>query len=234
MVSRKFTFSVPALQLSIKPSNSASCKEQKLQETMRSSLLTLVLLLHVFQVCIEQGTADRTLQSEASGADVVRAVVKKVQSVFGDDHQFLRRVAFVESKDGRDRNTYRPGYHGGIWQVDEIGFDSTQDTRSHPGLVSKFERIKSAFGIDWRRVRWSDLRMPLYSGIAARLFLSNIPSAIPRDVRGQAKYWKDHYNSAAGAGSEQKFIRDVKALGQGEEELLLKYFVSMLQKLRSN
>ena len=178
-------------------------------------VITLVLVLHVFQLSTQLGV-DRTLESEASGADVVRAVVDKIQDIFGNDHQFLRRIAFVQSKDGTDRNTYRCGYHGGIWQVDEIGFMDTQNTKSHPRLTTRYRLIKNAFGIDWPSVQWTDLRIPLYSGLAARLFLLNKPSAIPQDIAGQARYWKRYYNTDSGAGSETKFINDVEALRRTE------------------
>ena len=178
-------------------------------------LIILVFLFSALQLCVQQGV-DRTLEREASGADVVRAVVKKVESVFGKDNHFLRRIAYVESKDGTDKNTYRSGYNGGIWQVDETGFRSTQDTDSHPRLPARYEEIMDAFGIDWSSVEWRDLRIPLYSGLAARLFLLNIPAPIPRDVSGQAAYWKRYYNSRSGKGTEQKFIKDVKALEHTE------------------
>lgn len=155
---------------------------------------------------------DHTLEAEASGASVTIAVVNKIEDVFGSDKQFLRRVAYVESKDGTSPGTYQSGYHGGIWQVDKIGFEDTQDVASHPRLTAKYEVINKAFGINWSGVEWTDLRKPLYSGIAARLFLLNIPSAIPSDIAGQAAYWKRHYNTASGAGTEQKFIDDVQAL----------------------
>ena len=155
--------------------------------------------------------ANMTLQEGASGADVVKSVVSDIQSLFGDDKQFLRRVAYVESKDGTDPNTYRSGYCGGIWQVDVAGFNDTQATGSHPKLVAKYEKIKDRFGIDWPKVEWSDLKKPLYSGLAARLFLLNIPASIPSDIPGQAKYWKDHYNKT-GKGTVEKFIKDVEAL----------------------
>ena len=70
----------------------------------------------------------------ASGSGVIEEVVSTVQSLFDSDNKFLRRIAYVESKDGTDKNTYHSGYVGGIWQVDQIGFQSTQDTKSHPGL----------------------------------------------------------------------------------------------------
>ena len=110
----------------------------------------------------------------------------------------------------------RTGYNGGIFQVDETGYLDTKRTSSHPGLVRKFKKIKSSFGIDWAQTSWSDLRKPLYSAIAARLFLSNKPGAIPSDLDGQARYWKNNYNSHLGAGSVAKFKRDWNAyLNQG-------------------
>ena len=51
------------------------------------------------------------------GNAVVTEVVRRINTVFPDDHKFLCRVAWVESKYGEDPGTYRPGYYGGIWQV---------------------------------------------------------------------------------------------------------------------
>ena len=58
-----------------------------------------------------------------------------------------------------------------------------------------------------------DLRKPLYSGIAARLFLSNTPEPIPlaSEIEMQGNYWKMYYNRN-GAGTVQKFVDDVMAL----------------------
>ena len=109
-------------------------------------------------------------------------------------------------------------FHCNFAQVDLIGFTDTKDVAAHPGLTRKFESIHSRLGIDWTSVEWSDLRKPLYSAIASRLFVSNVPEPIPNsaDIDGQARYWKHHYNSGEGAGSVQKFIDDVQALQNSE------------------
>ena len=177
---------------------------------MATKIFVLTLLLHV-QLSSQKGV-DLTLQSEASGADVVRAVANRIKDVFGSDLQFLRRIAFVESRDGTDPNTFHSGYYGGIWQVDETQFSDTQNTASHPELSARYEQIMTAFGIDWPSVQWTDLRIPLYSGIAARLFLFSIPEPIPCDNAGQAAYWKLHYDTPAGDGTEQKFCEDLEEL----------------------
>ena len=175
--------------------------------------VNLVLILAVPEAS-GQDEQNQTLIAKGSGTDVVEATAEKIHmsGIFPDDRGFLRRIAYVESKDGTDPNTYRDGYYGGIWQVDEIGFEDTQDTMSHPGLVNKFAKIKAEFGIDWSSVQWKGLEKPFYSGLAARLFLSNIPEAIPCELDEQARYWKKYYNTEAGKGTVQRFIDEVNEL----------------------
>ena len=40
-----------------------------------------------------------------------------IRCIFSEDRLFLRRLAYVMSRDGADSATYRPGFDGGIWQV---------------------------------------------------------------------------------------------------------------------
>ena len=115
---------------------------------------------------------DKTLESESSGSHVVNAVVNKIQDLFDSDNQFLRRIAFMESQDGTAEFTHRSDFHGGIWQVDEATFSDTQNTTKHPELTSQYQKIMEAFKINWLNITWEDLRVPLYSGLAARLFFS--------------------------------------------------------------
>ena len=63
---------------------------------------------------------DLTLQSGASGVDVVDATILKIDSVSADgdllqnDLGFLKRIALVESNFGDEVGQYEDG---GIWQV---------------------------------------------------------------------------------------------------------------------
>ena len=165
---------------------------------------------------------------EEKGPEIVRVVVSKLESVFptpsfAPGSTFLRLIAYVETKDGTDSRTYRSGFDGGIWQVEKKSFEGTKDAKTYPDLAVKHEEIKKRFGIDWMQVKWSDLKKPFYSGLAARLVLFNIPDPIPVEVEGQAKYWKNHYRSAAADGDEQRFVNDVLALVSGD---LLQKFAS--------
>ena len=58
------------------------------------------------------------------GASVVKAVVDKINGlgIFPKDHKFLCRIAWVESRYGLHRGTFRRGYYGGIWQVMSLEF----------------------------------------------------------------------------------------------------------------
>jgi hypothetical protein len=62
---------------------------------------------------------DETIQPGSKGAGVVEAVLARISTscIFSDDKLLMRRLAYVESTDGGDPDTFRPGYFGGIWQV---------------------------------------------------------------------------------------------------------------------
>ena len=172
-------------------------------------IATAVLLSAVF-ISLTAGQVDQTLTPEASGKAVVKAVVSRIRQsgIFPDDRSLLRRIAFVESKDGTDQQTYRAGYHGGIWQVDQIGFQDTQNTASNESKLA----VNEQFEIDWPSVSWMDLRKPLYSGLAARLRLSNYPIPPASNIEQQGQYYYNTSNSTKAAGTVQKFVDDVQAL----------------------
>ena len=64
-------------------------------------------------------TVDLTLVSGETGSSVVEAVTDKIQEacqvLFSDDRQMLRRIAYVESKDGEQAGQRKVS--GGIWRV---------------------------------------------------------------------------------------------------------------------
>ena len=135
---------------------------------------------------------DRTREEGASGRSVVLATISKLQvvGVFPDSERFLRRVAFVESRDGVDSDTFRSDYYGGIWQVDREIFERTQNNDSlSDGYNRIFEGLES---LNWNELSWEDLRQPLNSAIAAGLFFELAPGEIPDigQVRQQGEYWK--------------------------------------------
>jgi hypothetical protein len=113
----------------------------------------------------------------------------------------------TESRGGKALGTLRKGYHGGVMQVDNIGFKDTQNVKSHPVLKRYHDRIKRAYGWDWNKIKWSDLsKDPVKSIIAARLLYATSPKAIPSTRKGRALYWKRHYNKS-GKGKPSDYIK---------------------------
>ena len=81
--------------------------------------------------------------------------------------------------------------------MDRDKFQVTQNVEANPSLQAYHDKISDLFGINWEKVEWKDLRQPFLSGLAARLYLQTIEEPIPEtsDIEGQAKYWKQHYNT---------------------------------------
>ncbi|XP_050390698.1 uncharacterized protein LOC130010268 [Patella vulgata] len=158
------------------------------------ALFILILLANVEDT---QSQADLTIQENAKGEPVVQAVVDAIRShcIFASDRLFLRRLALVQSNDGEDSKTYRDGYHGGIWQIDE---DKYHQTQTCPGILENVcENIETRLEINWQSTTWRDLRKPLYSGLAASLYVmykNNISSNTPDGISGsrthQSLIWK--------------------------------------------
>ena len=155
-------------------------------------------------------------EPEAAGPEVVDTVVSQIESakIFEDDHMhdYVRHIAMVESKDGLDNTTYREGYHGGLWQVDEMMFLVTKNT-SYPILRDKYKIVKKQFDTDWMSVHWKDLRIPLWSGLAACLYMCTVDEEIPSSIDKQADHWNRNYNSKKESPRKpEEFVVKVKEL----------------------
>ncbi|XP_076454803.1 uncharacterized protein LOC143289641 [Babylonia areolata] len=141
---------------------------------------------------------DAAVTPGSRGAAVVNSVVNRIRSncIFSDDRLFLRRTAYVMSRDGREPFTYRGGFHGGIWQVSKAMFLSTKNC-SQPTLVEACNNISSSLQIQWPSTTWSDLRKPLYSGLAAALYtLKTLGSEdMLGNISSQAPIWSQMYNN---------------------------------------
>lgn len=139
------------------------------------------------------GQADLTRMPGTMGADVVEAVLQQIREscVFPSDSFFLRRLALVISKDGADPTTYAPGFDGGIWQINQTEFALTKTSSA---ISQYWAPILAAYNIDWGTVQWSDLRKPLYSGLAAMLTLLRVSGGnIPRVLERQAAFWQNNF-----------------------------------------
>ncbi|XP_053381096.1 uncharacterized protein LOC123552975 [Mercenaria mercenaria] len=145
---------------------------------------------------------DTTRQPKATGPEVVEAVVNIIREscLFAEDRRFLRRLAYVESQDGSSPNTFRPGYYGGIWQVDNSAFLQTQHNST---LQAQYNIIQNVLGINWNTVSWTDLHKPLYSGIAAALFtiLKSGHTGLSWKEEEQGNFWAHNFHGGSPASN---------------------------------
>lgn len=149
-----------------------------------------LLVVGIFVTCTSSATlTDPLLQDRANGSvTVLRAISIIQQSGIFDisASDTLRLIAFVETRDGTNHDTFRKGYDGGIWAVDRDDFMSTKSTQLYHGLSEKLELIAQKFNIHWLYVEWADLRKPLFSALAARLVIFNNSSLLlPSNVQFQ-------------------------------------------------
>ncbi|XP_076454604.1 uncharacterized protein LOC143289502 [Babylonia areolata] len=164
-----------------------------------SAMLKVMSLTLLVTLCRGQGQ-DAALTAGTYGAPVVNSVVSRIRSncIFSEDRLFLRRTAYVMSRDGVDSNTYRNGFDGGIWQVTKAMFEATTNC-SQPSIKTACDNIASNLTIDWPDVKWSDLRKPLYSGLAAALYTLKTlgTSDMPGNISSQAPIWAQMYGQSA-------------------------------------
>ena len=175
---------------------------------------------------------DLTLQAGAGGTAVVKASIDKIlaSGIFtstSNDQQMLRRIAYVETRDGTNSTTYSdPNNHGGIWQLSNTKFTATKNV-GNSAISSLIPNIDNKFGIIWNETQWSDLRKPFYSAIAARLYLevihSNASIPLASLVSSQGSYWENYYTSSLGA-AQTNYVEAVDELeAAGEHSCRLYY-----------
>ena len=151
---------------------------------------------------------DTTIEENTSGKDVVIASINKIQTaqIFDKDEGMLRRIAYTETKDGTDANTYSADdYHGGIWRLSEEKYLMTKGVDM---VILDKIRQSSELGINWTATEWRDLRKPLWSALAARLYLTTIQSSdIPLSINHdeQANYWFTHYHTYTMSVDDESF-----------------------------
>ena len=157
--------------------------------------LLLVVIISSFAQAVRQ-PVDQTTDPRASGSNVVRAVISRLDAagVFEESgnadltNVFMRNMAYVETRDGTaypDDNR-----NGGIWKLSRNKFLQTQRLDSDfPGV---FDAIRTVFGIEWQNLDYGELEKPLYSGLAVRLYLTHIARFIPPTIR-HASFWVNNF-----------------------------------------
>ena len=142
-----------------------------------------------------------------------------------DASDFMTNLAMQESQLGKQISpvSYSP------FQIDPIGYQDFVEradvnqpgggghARERVNFVNEFLR-NAGYGEDFDIAGFSfdektvddKLREPLIGALVTRMKLAPIKEHIPSDLEGQAKYWKDHWNTKAGKGKPEHFLNQVQ------------------------
>ena len=173
----------------------------------------------------DQPLCSLLLDDYACGSDVAEAVITRLKKcdIFREDYQFLRRLAFVETRDGADENTFTRQESGGIWGLHKDKLDVLHSDASLFNNETVWTVVRECIAMavientrDPVVPSVNFLNKPLISGLAAGLYLyyleingtASIPLAENR--MEQAQFWKEYYHS--GNLTEDDFIQYVYIL----------------------
>merc|ERR1711990_834127 len=121
------------------------------------------------QTC-SANNVDLTLIPGKIGGDVSRAVHDKlVAKLNTNDRGFIINYAFVETEFGK--NTFdRYDFQQSIWALSREQFEQTKE-HYMKGYVAE---VNMAFNIEWESIRYEEMNVPLYSGLAFQIYLVSI------------------------------------------------------------
>ena len=136
-----------------------------------------------------------------------------------DISQFMKNIAAAESNLGTDK---LGSYSFSPFQIDPIRYtDIVQRATENPGSAAsrRAEAINTLLAQELGRPDFNILNLdlskeghnPLIGAALTRMALANVQKAVPQDLAGQAKYWKDYWNTQAGAHEPAFFERQVKS-----------------------
>lgn len=124
--------------------------------------------------------------------------------------ELLVETCAAETHCGQYRDPTPNGAGRGVGQTDEGTFYWLKEKYQDSPIANRIER---RFGINLARVTHQELDYnPLLSLIFTRLRYWVVVEPIPFTRAGRAKYWKDHYNTSAGAGDEAHYMKMANAL----------------------
>ena len=149
------------------------------------------------------------LNISGSGSRVVLAVISKLQrlQILKCDHHFLRRIAFVETVDGTKEVP-----DGGIWALEEEKFNKVFNDANDMLLHSLSRKL--CLSLTALKNNYSSLRKPLFSGLAASLYLYYLNHTenitVTDNITEQASIWFTHYHSQSRNLTEDYFVEHVE------------------------
>ena len=138
---------------------------------------------------------------EVIAEEVCRALSK---GRYGTAKDLLIETAKAETGAGTIRDRTPNKYGVGLMQFDRVGFDNVRLKAMHKWR----DKVLRELHIDMKLVEYEHLIYnPLLSVLWARLYYLLIPEPIPKTIEERARYWKKYYNTEAGKGTPEHYLR---------------------------
>lgn len=139
---------------------------------------------------------------------LITSVLKELNLHSDNAVNLLMGTAAQESHLGRYRKQLGGGPALGIFQMEPATFDDIVKNylRYKPELAARIERVARI-----SRFKAEDLENnDLLATCMARVHYLRVREAIPSDLEGWARYWKQYFNTPLGKGTEEEFIANYK------------------------
>ena len=142
---------------------------------------------------------------------VIRPTLKALDLWSKSAENLLLGTAAQESKMGYYLKQVR-GPALGMYQI---------EPKTHTDVQVNFLAYRPALAHEIMKMAFSGLSFEYqlqcnlaYSTAIARVIYMRVPTPLPEfdDVRGMASYWKNHYNTKWGRGTEDEFIKNYMEL----------------------
>lgn len=165
---------------------------------------------------------DDLLSTNAKGWQTISKAtsILKSSKVFPSDRNLLKRIALVES------SLNKTSSQGGLWNVGTCAFwGVTQNRGKYGKRLKKIQKmVRRKFGITWTKLTYDQLQRPMYSLIAARMYLYIIlTDGIPRGATAQGKVWSNYYHNC-GQAKRTARKRLTSLFKKGKHIFLLLYY----------
>ncbi|MCG3884110.1 hypothetical protein I3271_05370 [Photobacterium leiognathi] len=116
----------------------------------------------------------------------------------------ILETACAETLLGKLKDPTEYGAGSSICQIDKGTFEWLKDKYKGKAVD---KRINDAFGFDLADIQYREIELnPLLGMIWCRLRYMTVSDPIPTTIGGRAKYWKEHYNTKLGKGTESDYI----------------------------
>lgn len=143
---------------------------------------------------------------------VIRPVLKDVDLWSQEAENLLLGTAAQESHMGQYLRQVGGGPAKGIYQMEPATHDDIWENylAYKPQLAANVHRYLAGFRPSTDQLVWNLGYATLMC--RAHYFRVSDPLPVASDVEGLAAYWKQHYNTFRGAGTEREFIENYRRL----------------------